>query len=182
MAADQFWTNKKCLVCILTTYTLGWLKCTNVIAPSFKAPQQRYNIFVLKPGWQGFVYIPRQLVHNLSKRDVWGATHRRDGIQSGLHQTPLGTHHRQAAPPSSLYGHCSCHKHRATPKYRLTNVGYKKREEDIDIQRASQMLHNISNSKYLGLWVFTWPHPAHYWTADGLGAPCIGTCTKTSLF
>ena len=47
MAANQFRTNKRCLACILTTYTLGWLKCTNIIAPSCKAPQQRYNIFVL---------------------------------------------------------------------------------------------------------------------------------------
>ena len=50
MAANQFRTNKRRLTCILTTYILGWLKYTNVIALSFKAPQQRYNIFVLKPG------------------------------------------------------------------------------------------------------------------------------------
>ena len=51
----------------------------------------RSCIFVLWPLWQGFVYIPRQLVDNLSKGDIWGATHRWDGIQSGPHQPPQGT-------------------------------------------------------------------------------------------
>ena len=114
--------------------------------------------FVLWHGWQDFVYIPRQVVHNLSKRDIWGATHRWDGIQSSPislpgHPSPL-LHPSHYIEQSRLF---------MLQIYRYTNTEKNKYKKwKYTLRKYTHPTCLLSGNPPGSVALHMGPHPSHY--------------------